>query len=86
MQDEIDSLTENKTWSLSTLPSRSRALEGNWVYKIKRGPAGEILHFTARWVVKGFPQREGIDYNEIFASVVRSISYKAIFAICAARD
>ncbi len=47
MQDEIDSLTENKTWSLLTLPSGSQALEGKWVYKIKRGPTGAILHFKA---------------------------------------
>ena len=86
MQDEIDSLTENNTWSLSTLPSGSQALQGKWVYKIKRGPAGEILRFKARWVVKGFSQREGIDYNETFASVVKPMSYKAIFALCAARD
>ena len=86
MQDEIDSLTENNTWSLSTLPSGSQALQGKWVYKIKRGPTGEILRFKARWVVKGFSQREGIDYNETFASVVKPMSYKAIFALCAARD
>jgi hypothetical protein len=36
--------------------------------------------------VKGFEQREGIDFNETFASVVKPMSYKMIFAITAALD
>jgi hypothetical protein len=33
-----------------------------------------------------FEQREGVDYHEICASVVKPMSYKAIFAIAAAQD
>ena len=44
------------------------------------------MHHKARWVVKGFEQREGLDYNETFASVVKPMSYKALFAIAAAKD
>ena len=86
MQEEIDSINENDTWILTSLPPDRKALRGKWVYKIKRGPAGEILRYKARWVVRGFEQREGIDYNETFASVVKPMSYKAIFAIAAAND
>ena len=86
MQEEIDSINENETWILTSLPPDRKALRGKWVYKIKRGPAGEILRYKARWVVRGFEQREGIDYNETFASVVKPMSYKAIFAIAAAND
>ena len=69
MQEEIDSINENDTWILTSLPPDRKALRGKWVYKIKQGPAGEILRYKARWVVRGFEQREGIDYNETFASV-----------------
>ena len=86
IQDKIDLLSENNTWSLSTLPSGSRALEEKWVYKIKRKPAGKILRFKACWVVKRFSQRKGIDYNKTFALVVKPKSCKAIFALCVARD
>jgi hypothetical protein len=34
--------------------------------------------------VRGFEQREGINFNETFASIVKPISYKMIFAIAAA--
>jgi len=36
--------------------------------------------------VRGFTQEEGIDYDETFASVVKPMSYKALFAIAAALD
>jgi hypothetical protein len=56
------------------------------VYKLKRGPKGEILCYKARYVVRGFEQKESIDYAETFASVVKPMSYKALFAIAAALD
>ena len=86
MQDEVDSLITNGTWTLVDLPSNAHTLGGKWVYKMKRGPTGEIVRHKARWVVRGFEQREGIDFNETFASVVKPISYKAIFALAAALD
>ena len=86
MQEKFDSLIENKTWGLSATPSNRTTLGGKWVFKLKRGPEGEITRFKAQWVVKGFQQQEGIDYNQTFASVVKPMSYKSIFAIAAARD
>lgn len=86
MQKEIDSINKNKMWIVTDLPIGQVALDGKLVYKIKRGPDGEITHYKARWVVKRFQQREGINYHETFASVVKPMSYKAIFAIATARD
>ena len=86
MQEKFDSLIENKTWGLSATPSNRTTLGGKWVFKLKRGPEGEITRFKAQWVVKGFQQQEGIDYNQTFASVVKPMSYKSIFAIAAVRD
>jgi hypothetical protein len=67
-------------------PPNRKVLKGKWVYKIKRGPTGDILRHKARWVVKGYAQIDGIDYNETFASVVKPMSYKALFAVAAAED
>ena len=36
--------------------------------------------------MRGFEQREGLDYNDTFASVVKPMSYKLLFAIAAAKD
>ncbi|OBS17106.1 hypothetical protein FPOA_12383 [Fusarium poae] len=86
MTDELQSLEENKTWTMVNAPDNVNILRGKWVYKVKRGGKGEILRHKARFVVRGFEQEEGIDYHETFASVVKPMSYKAIFAIAAALD
>ena len=86
MQDEVDSLLQNETWTLVDTPKNRSVLRGRWVYALKRGPTGEITRFKGRWVVRGFEQRQGLDYNETFASVVKPMSYKAIFALAAAHD
>lgn len=86
MVDENESLNTNRVWDLVDLPTDRKALRGRWVYKIKRGGQGEILRYKARWVVRGFEQQEGLDYHETFASVVKPMSYKALFALAAAND
>lgn len=86
MGEEKSSLVYNKTWTLVPPPVGRKVLKGKWVYKLKRGPNGEVLRYKARWVVKGFLQREGIDFHDTFASVVKPMSYKAIFALAAALD
>ena len=86
MNDEFDSLVKNDTWVLVPLPPGRKALGGKWVFKLKRGSDGEIVRHKARWVVRGFEQRAGLDFNETFASVVKPMSYKAIFAMAAALD
>ena len=86
MQDEIDSLLENNTWTLVSPPDGANILDGKWVYKCKRGANNTVVRYKARWVVRGFQQREGIDFYETFATVVKPMSYKALFAIAAAYD
>ncbi|RKK64725.1 Retrovirus-related Pol polyprotein from transposon TNT 1-94 [Fusarium oxysporum] len=86
MMDEIDSLMRNDTFIPVNVPPEKHSLQGKWVYKLKRGKDGEITRFKARFVVRGFEQKEGIDYHETFAAVVKPMSYKMIFAIAAALD
>ncbi|EDN03770.1 hypothetical protein HCAG_01635 [Histoplasma mississippiense (nom. inval.)] len=84
MLEEVNSLKQNKTWELVDPPKDRRTLSGKWVFKLKRGPHGEVIRHKARWVVRGFTQKEGVDYDETFASVVKPMSYKTLFAIGAA--
>jgi hypothetical protein len=84
--DEMDSLVSNNTWTLVDPPPNRKVLKGKWVFKYKRGPLGEVIRHKARWVAKGYEQQPGIDYDETFASVVKPMSYKALFAIAAALD
>ena len=86
MQEEFDFLIENQTWRLLATPADCISLGSKWVFRLKRGPGGEITRFKARWGVKSFQQQEGIDYNQTLTSVVKPMSYKSIFAIVAGRD
>jgi hypothetical protein len=56
------------------------------VFKIKRGAKSEILWYKAQWIIRGFKQQYGLNFHETFASIVKPISYKAIFTLAAAYD
>ncbi|POS81770.1 hypothetical protein EPUL_006531, partial [Erysiphe pulchra] len=66
MQAEIDELENRETWTITDLPKDKEPLKGRWVYKIKTDANNEVIEYKARWVVKGFNQRLGIDYLETF--------------------
>ena len=54
-----------------------------WIYKIKTHFDGSIERYKARLIAKGFTQEYEIDYEEIFASVARISSVRALLAIVA---
>jgi Reverse transcriptase (RNA-dependent DNA polymerase) len=85
-QEEYNSLMANGTWRLVEPPQHQKVLAARWVFKYKRGSANQILRYKARWVVKGYEQIQGVDYDQTFASVVKPMSYKALFAIAASLD
>lgn len=61
----INSLHKNDTWDLVELPKGRRVVGSKWIFKIKEGiPGIENARFKARFVAKGFTQKERIDFNE----------------------
>ena len=85
-EEEIKSLDDNRTYTLVDRPTSRKVLDARWVFKYKRNSEGNIIRYKARWVVKGYEQQSGVDFNETFASVVKPMSYKALFAIAAAHN
>lgn len=87
MEEEIKSLKEHETWRLEPLPIGRRAIKSKWVYKVKRNSSNEKSpRFKARLVAKGYSQRQGIDFFETYAPVVRHESVRAVLAIAAVAD
>jgi hypothetical protein len=83
MNEEMASLEENSTWELHNLPEGRKAISNRWVYRKKRNVVGEVTRFKARLVVRGFSQREGIDYTETFSPVARFDTIRAVLSIAA---
>ncbi|GKD97779.1 zinc finger, CCHC-type containing protein [Tanacetum coccineum] len=48
---------------------------------VKRDPSGKILKQKARIVAKGYVQKQGIDYDEVFAPVTRIETVRVILAL-----
>jgi hypothetical protein len=51
------------------------------VWKRKIDAKGRIRKHKARLCARGFQQKEGFDYNETFASVINSTSWRLLIAI-----
>jgi hypothetical protein len=66
MMEEMDSIEENGTWSLIDLPPGRKPIGVKWVFKVKQDEHVAMSKHKACLVVKGYAQRHGIDYDEVF--------------------
>ena len=71
MEDEIEQIEKNKTWSLVPRPNDKNVIGTKWVFRNKLDENGEITRNKARLVCKGYAQEEGLDYGETFAPIAR---------------
>lgn len=84
MTEEINSLKENDTFELTTLPTGRNTIGGKWVYALKENEQGRI--FKARFVAKGYNQTQGIDYQETFAPTANMTSVRTLMQIAVQND
>ena len=83
IQNELAVLERNNTWEVVDKPADRKIIGSKWVFKIKRDAMGNIEKYKARLVAKGFSQVEGLDYDELFAPVVRFDSLRLLIALSA---
>lgn len=87
MGDEMEYLDKNQTWELVKRPKERKIVTCKWVFKKKEGSSPtEGVKYKVRVVARGFTQREGVDYNEIFSPVVRHTSIRVLLAMVAHQD
>ena len=70
-------------WTLTTLPAGHKPIGLKWVYKLKKNTEGDVIKHKARLVAKGYVQRQGINFEEVFAPVARLDTVRVILAVAA---
>lgn len=79
---ELASLTGMGTFEfIDKLPTGRRAISSKLVFKIKRLPDGSIERHKVRLVARGFSQMPGLDFDEVFAPVVKLTSLRVLCAL-----
>ena len=72
---------KNDVWDVSLRPEGKSVVTSKWIYKIKHDADGSIEKYKARFVARGFSQKEGIDYEETFAPIARYTSIRSVLSL-----
>ena len=83
MNEEIKSMRDNDVWDLVSLPKDAKPIGCKWIFKTKRDSKGNIERYKARFVAKGFTQKECINYKETFSPVSSKDSFRIIMTLVA---
>lgn len=86
MQVEYRALMENATWRLVPRPPGVNVVTGKWLFRHKFKADGSLERYKARWVLRGFSQRPGVDFDETFSSVVKAATIRVVLTIAATRN
>ena len=68
-KEEINSIEHNNIWDLVELLKDCKRVGCKWVFKTKRDSHDNLESYKARLVIKGFTQKDDIDYKETFSPV-----------------
>ena len=80
MQEKLNQFERNKVWTLVPRLKHHPIIGTKWVFRNKMNEQSVITRNKARLVAKGYNQEEGIDYDEIFASVARLEAIRILLA------
>ena len=86
MKEEISAILKNNTWTMVKPQGDIKPIGVKWVFRVKKDSKGRTLRYKARLVVKGYAQKEGIDYSEVFSLVARMESIRILIAISAQEE
>jgi hypothetical protein len=58
-----------------------RPIGVKWVFKLKCDEDGEVIKHKAHLVAKGYVQRQGVNFEEVFSPVARMESVRVILCL-----
>ncbi|CAI7856368.1 unnamed protein product [Closterium sp. NIES-54] len=66
-------------------PPGANIVDGMWIFRVKR-PSGSPPAFKARYVARGFSQRQGLDFFQTFSPTPKMTTLRVLLHVAAQRD
>ncbi|CAI7738937.1 unnamed protein product [Closterium sp. NIES-54] len=66
-------------------PSGANIVDGMWIFRVKRPPGSQPV-FKARYVARGFNQRQGVDFFLTFSPTPKMTTLRVLLHVAAQRD
>ncbi|CAI7787908.1 unnamed protein product [Closterium sp. NIES-54] len=66
-------------------PYGANIVDGMWIFRVKR-PPGSLPVFKARYVLRGFSQRQGVDFFQTFSPTPKMTTLRVLLHVVAQRD
>jgi hypothetical protein len=84
--EEYAALLANHTWDLVQRPPGTNVVTGKWLFRHKLTSDGSLDRYKARWVLRGFTQRHGVDYDETFSPIVKFATVCVVLSLALSRN
>ncbi|CAI7816504.1 unnamed protein product, partial [Closterium sp. NIES-53] len=84
MDAEMASWKSTGTYIDEFPPSRANIVDGMWIFRVKR-PPGSPPAFKARYVARGFSQRQGVDFFKAFSPTPKMTTLGVMLHVAAQR-
>ncbi|CAI7771443.1 unnamed protein product, partial [Closterium sp. NIES-53] len=85
MDAEMASWKSTGTYVDEVPPPGANIVSGMWIFRVKR-PTGSPPVFKARYVARGFSQRQGVDYFQTFSPTPKMTTLRVLLHVAAQRD
>ena len=82
----MDAIEKNRTWELVDFPHNKHSIDVRWVFKVKLKTDDSIAKHKPKLVAKGFLQKQGIDYTEVYAPVARMETIRLVIVVASSRN
>ncbi|GKC13559.1 ribonuclease H-like domain-containing protein, partial [Tanacetum coccineum] len=81
MYDEYNALVKNGTWLLVPRPVGVNMVRSTWLFKYKFHDDRTLSRYKARLVANGSSQQLGVDFDETFSPVIKSVTIHTVLSL-----
>jgi hypothetical protein len=85
LEEEYEVLLSNSSWDLVPRPPGANVITDKWIFKHKLKADGSLDRYKARWILWGFTQCPGVDYDETFNPVVKPTTVRIVLTLAVFR-